>query len=116
VEGVELMAGPFVEDVDSQYGGAVVMDDGDTGGMVMMDLGSPAVPLASMILALVGLKFLTESNLVSLDVSEVKVSFLNIVNIGLQAVVFIIMLKLAAAGLLRRGIVVPGLNDLAGAI
>ncbi len=101
---------------DETLGGAVVADDGDMGGRVMMDLGQPHVPLATMILALAGLKFLTESNLVSLDPAEVKVSFLNIVNIGLQAVVFILILKLSSAALLRRGIVIPGLPDLAGAI
>lgn len=110
----------FMDAVDGgdsgDYGGAVVADDGDMGGRAMMDLGAPHVALASILLGLAGLKFFSESNLLSLDVAEVKVSFFNIINIGLQAVAFILFLKLGSAALLRRGIIVPGLPDLAGAI
>jgi len=86
------------------------------GGAEDADLGSPAIPLAGGILLLLGLKFASESDLLSFDPQEVKVSAFNILNIGLQAVTFILILKLGSAALLRNGIVVPGLNDLAGAI
>jgi hypothetical protein len=93
----------------------VVMDEG--GGVSnMMDLGPPHLPLASFIVLLIMLKFFSESRFVSLDVSEVKVSFWNSVNIGLQAVTFILLLKYGSAKLLKSNIVIPGLADLAGAI
>lgn len=100
----------------SEFNPGYLGDPGDTGGATMQDLGEPHVPLAGMLVLLLGLKFLSESDVVSLDTAEVKVSIFNILNVGLQAVAFIMLLKLGSATLLRRGVVIPGLADLAGAI
>jgi hypothetical protein len=88
----------------------------DNGDKMMVDLGPPAIPYAAIILLLLGLKYLSESNLLSFEPAEVKVSTFNILNIGLQSVAFILALKLAAAYMLQNNIRVPGLNDLVGAI
>lgn len=88
----------------------------DGGDKMMVDLGPPAIPYAAIILLLLGLKYASESNLLSFEPSEVKVSLFNILNVGLQSVTFILALKLGSAYLLQRNVRVPGLNDLVGAI
>lgn len=84
--------------------------------MEMMPYGEPAIPLVAMIALTLAVKFAIESRPLNLNVQEAKVSAVSVLTVGLQAVLFIIALKLTSAMLLRRGILIPGLPDLVGAI
>jgi hypothetical protein len=94
----------------------VLMQDGATGQMAAMDLGAPHIALAGLIVGLLGLKYMTESNLLSLNPTEIKVTIHNIIAVGLQSVMFLIFLKLGVAAMIKRGISIPGLADLAFAV
>jgi hypothetical protein len=87
----------------------------DMGGMMSV-IAQPHISFAGWIVALLGLKFFTESDLISVDVSEVKVSLLNILSITLQAGVGIIGLKVFIGWLLQKGVMIPGLADFIGAL
>ncbi len=84
-------------------------------GDVMSTMAQPHISFAGAIVALLGLKFFTESNLLSLDVKEVKISLYNIGSIGLQATVFIVGAKVGVGWLLQKGVMIPGLADFVGA-
>lgn len=86
------------------------------GASMMEAIAQPHVSFAGWIVALLGLKFFTESNLLSLDVAEVKVSLYNILSITLQAGVGIIGTKVVVGWLLQRGVMIPGLADFVGAL
>jgi hypothetical protein len=101
---------------DMSAAGTPIMVEDDAMGMQMMSAGSPHITFAGAILALLGLKFFSESSLLSLDPAEVKVSLFNIVNVGLQASVFIVGAKVTSAWLLRKGVMVPGLADFVGSL
>jgi hypothetical protein len=86
----------------------------DMGGMMNV-MSQPHISFAGSIVALLLLKYGTESNLLSLDVAEVKVSLYNIVSIGLQAAVFFVGAKVGVGFLLQKGVMIPGLADFVGA-
>jgi len=86
----------------------------DMGGMMSV-MAQPHISFAGAVVALLGLKYFTESDLLSLDVSEVKVSLYNIGSIGLQAVVFIVGSKVIVGWLLQHGVMITGLADFIGA-
>ena len=86
----------------------------DMGGMMSV-MAQPHISFAGAIVLLLGLKYFTESDLLSLDVSEVKVSLYNIGSIGLQATAFIVGSKVAVGWLLQKGVMIPGLADYVGA-
>ncbi len=85
-------------------------------GDMMSTMAQPHITFAGWVVALLGLKFFTESNLLSLDVKEVKVSLYNILSISLQAGVGFIGLKVIAGWLLQRGVMIPGFADFVGAL
>jgi hypothetical protein len=87
-----------------------------TMGGMMQVISQPHVTFAGTIVGLLALKFFTESNLLSLDVAEVKVSLYNILAISLQAGIGIVGIKVFAGWLLQRGVMVPGFADFVGAL
>lgn len=108
---------PFMAPPDVSY----APDDpapviGDMGPMQMMDFGPPSVSLAAIGVGLLGLKFFTESNLLTLNPQELKISVHNILAITFVAIFGIVSLKVIAAKLLASNIVIPGFNDLMGAV
>lgn len=78
--------------------------------------GSPALGLASLILVLIGLKFFTESDLLTTDLAEVKVSLLNLFSVGFMSIVGILLIKALTAGMAARGVALPGQVALVSAI
>jgi hypothetical protein len=86
----------------------------DMGGMMNV-IAQPHISFAGWIVGLLGLKFFTESNILSLDVAEVKVSLYNILSITLQAGFGFVGLKVLVGWLLQRGVMIPGLADFVGA-
>lgn len=86
----------------------------DMGGMMNV-MSQPHISFAGAIVALLALKYFTESNLLSLDVAEVKISLYNIASIGLQAAVFFVGAKVGVGWLLQKGVMIPGLADFVGA-
>jgi len=87
----------------------------DMGGMMNV-IAQPHITFAGWIVALLGLKFFTESDILSLDVKEIKVSLYNILAITLQAGVGFIGLKVVVGWLLQKGVMIPGLADFVGAL
>lgn len=88
--------------------------DMSMGGMMSV-MSQPHLSFAGWIVGLLGLKFFSESDLLSLDVSEVKVSLFNIISITFQAGVGIVGLKVLSGYLLQRGVMIPGFADFVGA-
>lgn len=118
-----MAAAPFVtvpDEFTDVMGGAmstpVVMDAPDGQGMVMGDLGPPHIALLGWIVLLLGLKWFTESNLLSTDPAEVRVSLLNMFSVSLQVWVTTLGAKVGNAFLIRHGVVIPGLADALGAL
>jgi hypothetical protein len=83
-------------------------------GEMMAVPSQPHLSLAGWIVGLLGLKFFSESDLLSLDVSEVKISLFNILSITLQAGVGIAGVKIIVGALIQRGVNIPGLADFVG--
>lgn len=83
---------------------------------MMVDTGPAHISFAAVIFALLALKVFTESDLVSDDPATIRVSALNLLQVGLMATVGIVSLKLLAAWLISRNINVPGFADLMGAV
>jgi hypothetical protein len=108
-----VMPGDFETGVPPNATPPQMMDG--MGGM-MVGGPQPHLTFAGAIVALLGLKFLTESNLITFDVHEVKVSLHNILNIGIQASVFIVGAKVVAGFLLQKGYPVSGFADFVGAL
>jgi len=82
----------------------------------MMDvMAQPHISFAGWIVGLLALKWFTESNLISLDVAEVKISAYSILATTLQAGFGFISLKVLVGWLLQRGVMIPGLADFVGA-
>lgn len=76
----------------------------------------PHISLAAGILLLIALKAFTESNLISTDLAEIKLSLLNIFAIGVVSIVFQIGFKLYTAWASGRGVALPGQEEIAAAL
>src|SRR5205814_10005530 len=96
---VPFMAGDFETGVPPNAQPAMPMEM----GMPVMGGAQPHVTFAGTIVALLALKFFTESNLFTFDVSEIKVSLHNIISITLQAAVGLVGIKVTLGYLLQRG-------------
>jgi hypothetical protein len=86
-----------------------------TMGGMMSVMSQPHLSFAGWIVGLLGLKYFSESDILSLDVSEVKVSLFNILSITIQAGVGIVGLKVISGYLLQKGVMIPGFADFVGA-
>jgi hypothetical protein len=86
----------------------------DMGGMMSI-MAQPHISFAGWIVGMLALKYFTESNLISVDPQEVKISLLNILSITLQAGFGFVGLKVLVGWLLQRGVMIPGLADFVGA-
>lgn len=106
-----IMPGEFESTVPPNAQSPMTMD---MGGMMQV-VTQPHISAAGWIVALLGLKFFTESDLLSLDLSEVRISLLNIFSITLQAGVGIVGLKLIVGWMLQKGFPVAGFADFVGA-
>jgi hypothetical protein len=87
----------------------------DMGGMMSV-MSQPHLSFAGWIIGLLGLKFFTESDLLSTDLAEVKISLLSILTITLEAGVGFAGLKVIVGWLLQKGVMIPGLADFVGAL
>ena len=87
--------------------------DMSMGGMMAV-ASQPHLSFAGWIVGVLGLKFFSESDILSLDVSEVKVSLYNILSITLQAGIGIAGLKVIVGWLLQKGVMIPGFADFVG--
>jgi len=86
------------------------------GAMGMMDvMSAPHLSFAGWIAGALALKFFSESDILSLDVSEVKVSLFNIFSITLQAGFGFVGLKVLVGWLLQKGVPLFGFADFVGA-
>lgn len=83
-------------------------------GMMAMQ-SQPHLSFAGWIVGLLALKFFTESDLLSTNLSEVRISLLNIGSITLQAGFGFVGLKVLVGWLIGRGVMIPGLADFVGA-
>jgi len=83
-------------------------------GMMAMS-SQPHLSFAGWIVGLLALKFFTESDILNLNVAEVKISLFNILAITIQAGFGFIGLKVLVGWLIARGVAIPGLADFVGA-
>lgn len=78
--------------------------------------GQAHISFAAILLMLILLKVFTESNLLSTDLAEIKVSALNIITVLAMAIPGIVGFKVATAKMAEAGIALPGQVELAQAI
>lgn len=116
------MQAPFVN-LDTGWGEfspgggtSVISGDPEIGNATGMQLGAPHIPLAAGFILLLGLKLLTEADFLSLNPSELKISFMSWNEVGLMAATWIIGAKVVSGILLQNGILLWGVPDLIGAL
>lgn len=78
--------------------------------------GSGHIALAGVLFLLIGLKAFTESNLISTDLAEIKISLLNILSIGFISAAFDVGFKVLTSKMAERGVALPGQVEFASAI
>lgn len=84
------------------------------GGMMDM-ISQPHLSFAGWVVGLLALKYFSDSNLLSLDVAEVKISLWGIIATTVQAGFGFVGLKVFVGWLLQQGVMIPGLADFVGA-
>jgi hypothetical protein len=104
------------DDYSPGSGTSVVAGDTEAGTASGMGLGSPHIPLAAAFIVLLAMKLFTEADFLTLNPSELKVSFLSWNEVGLMAATWFIMAKVLSGILLQNGVVLWGVPDLIGAL
>jgi hypothetical protein len=91
-------------DPTGTYGGGMMdMGVSDQG------LGPPNLTLAGVALLAIGLRFLTDSNFVTFDTSELKISLFNVLAVWVMYKTANAVVLLSASWLASKGVNIPGL-------
>lgn len=96
------------ESGSTEFVGTAEMN-GSAAGMT----GSPHLSFAAFLLLAIALKAFTESNLISTDLAEIKISILNVVSVFTLYAVGKVLFLVATAAMVRRGLALPGQAELA---